>query len=374
MATFNNGLLNKRVKFSDGQGLDFNDMLKVQDFEKVVAWDLLTSSIRSSTNSNFEGTDQYPYVVNSNHAYPFVDSGTPALTVDHTAGLLMQRSVAFDGLTPKTQMYLTTQSEAVQTFAPGNFGVHRIDGVFIKISETNFIETRDFEDATTRLKTSSSTTTRNQTSLDVVKVVGTDVVFFPPVIPTAPAGYVPWYYVYLSPAFAGVFGTTQVYDNRMPVGKIHEVFINPLNGIFSPGAWSGPALGDSFGLVSGGALSTAAFVLPSSSPLNRILSIRIDGTLTADRGLACFNPSTSALPTTDNPFSAFAATPLVNGFYVSYDGTAGGNMPVWGNGLGSGAYPYILAPTPIDRILAILLESGAAGEHIRSIRVQYVAG
>lgn len=233
--------LYQRVYFSDGEGLTHGDLNNVQSFVQAQIWDgfyqklapgLVTgtngSGLTNQIDFDLPGTNSAN--INSSHAYAlkggaaFPKVGSTGRYIAISPGTLFQQTGTGDGLTPVFLPFTFTGAQEVQ-LALGDATNPRIDIVQMKLELVQADSTtRDFEDATTRVVTSTSMNKKLRVQCTLSVKQGTPAAT--PAFPTVDSGYVPVAAAYIFATWDGVTlghplnsydSNAYIMDLRMPM-------------------------------------------------------------------------------------------------------------------------------------------------------------
>lgn len=328
--TFNN-----EVVFSEGEALLASDLMKTQEFLRALIIDQLTAADSRRTDADTSPLlDTAAGYTKGNAPSPYT-TGT-GLSAKNVAGLLLQRVSSVDGLTPAVLAYQCSQDEFTFTATPDPSNP-RYMGIFYKLATDDTTsgssETRDFEDAVTRVNSSQSTYKKRRVTCTTSVVHGTAAAT--PALPATPAGYVPWGYIYL-PAAATNLAAANVACALYPLG-FRRIFV-PAKDLWVPANYT---VGTDGRVVAGASSWGEYRVLAPIGPTERIVRMDVHRFLNGGSndtiGVYQF-PLTGGLGSPASPFPATVATP---GFVAgqatkTYDHSSADKLPLWGDGTMSG--------------------------------------
>lgn len=223
-----------RVLYNDGEGLTHGDLNDSQTFIQAhIADQLLQSLIGSvsllATDPEFggqNGTDAPSHLAYALHAgSAYLRPGTDVNKIQIAPGTLLQKVGTTDGATPTLLAYTFDGTEEV-TITAGNGANPRVDLVQMKLELIDDdSQTRDFEDATTRVITSTTPDKKKRVQCTLSVKTGTPAAS--PQYPDPDSGYVAVAGVVVGTSYltstALIFGydtagaNAVVHDQRMPL-------------------------------------------------------------------------------------------------------------------------------------------------------------
>ena len=214
----------KECLFNDGEGLDFGDLNNASRYLRSQFLDTLAMWAKVGL---------FDALPNPTYCWAAGNGGAPVagggLALGNNSGVIFQAGVGVaDGTDPKFLAYYLAANEIQTTFAAADPTNSRIDLVAIKLDYVSDADvTKDFKDAVTSVVTSQTMHTSRSVRVQTAVVAGTPSAS--PLMPLAPAGYVPWAAL-LIPAGATSALATNVYDHRMPVGlKSYDIIGNQMS-------------------------------------------------------------------------------------------------------------------------------------------------
>lgn len=235
----------KQVYFNDGEGLVHTDLRDVQMMLESKIWDqivhnqmgalgLAPADFGIGYNGNdhvfggADGTDHHTtraYCLNPGAA--FLKQGSTNAKIAIAPGVLLQKIGTITGDDPKCIAYTFTGAEE-WTLTNGDATNPRVDLLQMKLEYVlGDSQSRDFEDATTRIVTTTSMSKKRRVQCTLLVKTGTPGAS--PAIPAVDAGYVPVGMVMVGNGWttagnAPIFGedtvalnNAVVHDQRMPV-------------------------------------------------------------------------------------------------------------------------------------------------------------
>lgn len=386
-----------KVLFNDGEGLDFNDLNDLIEEGRKHAVVALLSPGRGGAGS-YEGMalsgSQWLHVTGDSCA---PKASATNLTVDVLGGLITH-STSFAGApgdfsagaslgAPAT--YAAYLNELRTTHA-GGAGSDRWDLVSLHLSEADGgSESRDFEDATTRAKTTVAQLKQRNVIMTKTLTAGTP---GSGVIPACPAGDVPLYAVMVPTGAAGVLLNSNIRDLRMPQGRFSiDVYAREelARGALVSGSFVTGSVNGAFGYVSSPAANHALCFIPRA-PLGhaaRLISVQtlVGESSTATLTLRRFNAlsggtlggSTLLADLTSTLATSTAAGDLDwTSTLVGVSQTAPASCPFWINGWQAGyanRADGVAGHNHFDH-LGFLFSSGSASEVISMVRFNFAGG
>lgn len=243
--------LYKQVNFSDGEGLTFGDLNDIQKYAESKVWEQVIHNqigamdvTVSPRDPQFGGQDgaNHPssraYCLNPGAAYLRIGSTTSKIQV--APGTLLQKIGTLTGTTPQILAYTFAGTEEWQ-LVNGDATNPRCDLLQMSLAyATSDSQSRDFEDATTRIVTSAATNKKNQVVCTLSVKQG--VAAASPQIPEPDAGCVPVAVAVIAAGWVTGTGATSsafnsdstavtpvtIYDVRMPIG-MRAYTVDPKN-------------------------------------------------------------------------------------------------------------------------------------------------
>ena len=326
-----------QVAFQDGEGISHIDFNNLQKFLKAQLHDgliqyLIGASKHTTidpTNSNYDpefsgqnGVDadtRWAYCLNPGQA--FLRQGSANHKIQIAPGTLWQKIAATDGTEAKLIPYTFVGTEEF-TLTNGDVTNPRVDLLQMKLEYVDGgSATRDFEDATTRVVTTTSMNTTRRVQCTLSVKTGTPGAS--PAYPTPDAGFVPvgavvvgngWTTAGAAPIF-GIDTTATnnavVHDQRMPI-KVRAYRVDPSEFKLVT-AW---ALSNNNSTVSSSNITNLLYV-PCPVTMGRLVGVEIHissalpATFTPMATAADVGQSTGILSTTYTPRNsiALAASP-----------------------------------------------------------------
>ncbi len=372
-----------RPLFNDGEGLDVDDVNAISQQIQALSLDFVEGmrAISALDGGQAYATADKIFTIGKSACEPVAlnlmiknPMGFTVLQRQNSAGLM-------DGLTPRfLACYMPIETEF--EFEPPHATLDRIDLVCLQVAEeSSDLLDRDFEDATTHVKSTQSMYTRKRTVINVEIVQGTPSAT--PVPPTGdiPIGYGVYHAVYVvnsginvnddfgdadaAPIFALANGAKPglIWDCSYPIGRFDKLAARWYVG--------------TGGFVDGGAVLTAANagdVALAICPVwrGRVLGFhyRANLSLTATITVNRYNLSTGGVHGT------------LMGTAISIAGTGDKTLdlrefdtyklPLWGNGMARGI-DYLGGQTDyLNTALVIRFEAGATGNTIGGGRFHVV--
>lgn len=354
--------LYKKVNFSDGEGLVHTDLNNAQRFFGASVYDQLLSKLTGHTLQDFfeyvqvNTHTKWAYALSVGGALP--QQGTANNKLKIGAGTLFQKIGNSDG-NAETFLPYTFDGTLEFTIANGDATNPRVDMIQMKLElEDGDSQSRDFEDATTRIVT---TTTPNKQR----RVLGTFSVkqgtpAASPQYPTPDAGYVPICCVVVGANYTGAAAfltrdsagaNAVIHDLRMPL-SIQSQSVFPRDCQYDPTTWA-PATAPDI-QIRAGSTTTNYLQVPLRTRKCRILGLRINlfqggAAFPANAFLGTYSSAGNAmgvkamnLASVVNPGSGTANSTFLNFIGGSapaafsagptVQGTATYDIPVWGDG------------------------------------------
>lgn len=250
--------IHKEVLFNNGEGLVHTDLNNLQGYIRSQIFDTLGQVARLGLGGI---EDQYR-LPSASYCYAIGAGGAPTAiggsfyggsgrTMKNRAGVIFQMiGDATDqdpgtpsGDSPEFLAYHVEEDELETTFAANASGSDRIDLVCIKLDVvTGDPQTRDIEDATTRVVTTESLYKQSQVRLVKTVVQGTPA--GSPVEPAVPSGFVRLAAAYITNGLTDLVANL-LRDHRIPIGiKFIDVSCDDVTGSSIPnpstfkGTWS----------------------------------------------------------------------------------------------------------------------------------------
>jgi hypothetical protein len=194
----------KQVLFNDGQGLTHTDLNDLTRFLESKIWDqILHSLIGNTTYTAFNGTNGRDPCFGgqdgtdhaSNLAYcltpgaAYLRQGSSTAKIQIAPGTLLQKVGTLDGNDPKLIAFTFAGTEEF-TLTSGDATNPRVDLLQMKLEYVNAdSQSRDFEDAATRVVTSTAMNVKRRVQCTISVKIGTPAAS--PTIPDPDSGYVP---------------------------------------------------------------------------------------------------------------------------------------------------------------------------------------
>jgi len=238
-----------RVHFSNGEALDPTDLENIGAFAQMLALDRLVGAsvpaIRSSLLSVESAIEPHslPFLLAAKPGQASLVQGSANNKIKITKGTVFQAIANVDGATPAILAYTFPGTDEV-TIANAAGATPRVDLIQVALSQVDDSnETRDFEDATTREITSTTTAKRHRTACTITVKQGTPNAS--PTVPTLDAGCVAIATVVVGASYAAASGflyddtagaNAVIHDQRMPIGVRPGQIVQAANGANYPGA------------------------------------------------------------------------------------------------------------------------------------------
>lgn len=269
----------REVLFNDGEGLDFGDLNNAQRFARAFACDVLQGQNLRTYDPECVGLTSALYAIGmGGTAWPTL----AARTVSNREGTILQYLSTTDGSDATILAYYLTGGELLTQLDAGDATNPRYDIISVKLDQVEGTSTtRDFEDATTRAKTSSATNKRRDVVLTKLVTKGTPA--GSPSVPATPAGYVRWALLYVPATFNAAFVTTGedgsggprgLHDDRYPVPRGGTAAIVGYQMLAASG-WTAQANGS----MASAAANNVAYAIFPGSRCARISRVMVCGTL-----------------------------------------------------------------------------------------------
>lgn len=361
----------KRVLFNDGEGLSHTDLNDSQGFAASRLFDqiigkllpgdpTLGNSVDPNAPNQFNFAHQYWALALSVHGGHIIQ-GSANNKAKFAPGTLFQVIGTDTGNEPVTLAYTCTGSETEFTIANGSGTGNRFDLIQMKLEYvSDDLVSRDFEDATTRIKTSTSQSVKRRVQATFSVKSGAHATT--PQVPDCDAGYVAVAMLTVGSAWTGSIpfnvegtGTNEAFlaDLRMPIRvRAHKAY--PKAAMYDTTKWTGLPTATNIRALKANA-TTAALTDPLLflCPVNegRILGVAItsrNGTATANYALAgrwnadlqqidVISDITTALNTTSSGKTKFVGINVLESweaFGLLYTRSATQNLgfPVWAKG------------------------------------------
>lgn len=281
----------KQVNFNDGEGVTHTDINDLQRYLESKIWDqIVHNGIGALNYTAFGATGKdlelggqdganhpttFAYCLNPGAA--FLRAGSANNKIQISPGTLLQKIGATTGNDPQMLAYTFVGTEE-WTLSNGDATNPRVDLLQMKLEYiTADLQVRDFEDATTRVTTTTSMSKKRQ--VQATLTVKSGVPAASPTIPDPDAGYVPVGSVMVgngwtianAPRFGlddvAALNNAVVHDQRMPVRvRAYTVMASQF---YCKTNWS-------YSSATGAALSSSAtneLQIPCPAPLGRLLGI-----------------------------------------------------------------------------------------------------
>jgi hypothetical protein len=204
-------------RFNDGQAVDHTDFNKMADFLQAQNFDLWQSLARTTSTG---------VAASVSHLFAMANGGAPhpsatTRSVTHLPGWVAQQtgdgSSAISGDEPEFLYYYLDTDELETQLTAGHATLPRIDLLCVKLERVDdATEERQFEDATTRAKSTEEIVPTRSVTVTKQLVAGTPNAS--PTVPAVPAGYVPLVGVYVPATWNTTIDAENIWDYRMPVG------------------------------------------------------------------------------------------------------------------------------------------------------------
>jgi hypothetical protein len=239
--------LYSRVYFNDGEGLDFNDLNNMQSFLRAKWGDqvlqylmgaVATSGTKDPAFAGQNGANapsRFAYCLHSGQAYLKEGGANNIILV--APGTLYQKVGNSDG-SEATMLGFTFTGAEQFALTAGDATNPRVDLLQMKLEYiTDTSTSRDFEDGTTHIVTSTTFNKKKRVQCTLSVKTGTPAAT--PQIPEPDAGYVVIGTVMVGHLYAiggnalifGIDATDSnnavVHDQRMPLGRIREYRVEP---------------------------------------------------------------------------------------------------------------------------------------------------
>ncbi len=240
----------KQVLYNDGEGITYGDLNDMQRYLESKIWEQIihnsigsisiVSADRDLDMGGQDGTDHpssRAYCLNPGAAYLRNGSVYPN-KVQIAPGTLLQKIAASTGNDPGLIAYTFVGTEE-WTLTAGNAANPRVDLLQMKLEYVSSdLQSRDFEDASTRIVTTTSMSKKRRVQCTLSVKAGTPAVS--PFIPEPDAGYVPVGSVMVPANWNTATGdlhfgddtgsatTATVQDQRMPI-NVKAYIVDPIN-------------------------------------------------------------------------------------------------------------------------------------------------
>ncbi len=382
----------KELLFNDGEGLDYADLNNSQRFMRAQLWDHVVRNMGRTQDGFWGGlglnsapNGGFPYLNTFGHHCAPMASGT-SLRVDPRAGVLMQSIGTPDGSDPTVLAYSATAAELQTLHTAGDATNPRYDLVSIQLTHANGdTESRDFEDATTRAKTTTTPNKRRNVVLTKTLTVGTPL--GSPVIPAVPAGHVPLYSVYVPATHNTVHDDANIRDFRYPLGS-YSVDVHAAD-MYARNAYSatwGTITGSPWGHKNSATVgATMSFAPSMHKPVHsRLVGVSVLGSETGNstyeirRFVA--TPTTSTTLLWDVSGTAGLAQALRNNVTPNWGWTyfnlltAATALPIWGGGWSCPEGNIAEDTAGVLSKVGLLYTIGNSGDAIAMVRFHFLGG
>lgn len=370
----------REVLFNDGEALDFNDLNNIQRYLRCQAWDeAFALQIKTASALSFQ--ERRGVLPDTTHCYAigggYIHAGGSNRQLISVAGLIGQSlaAVAPNGTDAQFLTYYLGDSEIDVTTAVGDATNPRIDIVCVKLSyeaaDAGDNESRDIQDATTLVLSSSTLVKKRKVKMQSQLVAGTPA--GSPAEPAVPAGYVKLAAVVV-PA---THNTTHDWsangrDYRMPINPIRQNVYAFGNGpgVNVESGWNGALT--SGGLKSANAADMVRIFPPAHAFYNaRLLGVSIIGDLTTG-GTATVEiirrfHSAAAGSNTDTVLATGTAGSPISGYNAS------ATEAFWLNGRRAGVDLESFTGTWLQETLGLRIIAAAANQIIRYVVWKFAA-
>jgi hypothetical protein len=261
----------KQVLYSDGEGISFGDLNDMQRYLESKIWEQIVhnsiavvNTLTTSTNDRdiqFGGQDgsnhptTWAYCLNPGSAY--LRPGSANNKIQIAPGVLLQKLAVLTGDDPQVIAYTFAGTEEF-TLTNGDATNPRVDLFEMKLEYiTADLQSRDFEDATTRIVTSTSTNKKRRVQCTLQVKTGTPAAS--PVIPDPDTGFVPIGFAVVGETWttagnAPIYGIPTVSSGQVVIHDLRvPVSIKPYK-MFSPNF----VILNNWSIASGAAVATVS--------------------------------------------------------------------------------------------------------------------
>lgn len=354
----------KEVLFNDGEGLDFGDLNNAQRFERAYLMDLLLGGLLRGAEPGVTPETDKLYAIGMGGAAKFTAN---AREVSNEAGLIIQcTGVAFDGSDPKVLAYYVDAAELLQVVDTEPGGNPRIDIISVKLEQESAVSTtRDFEDAVTRAKTSTSFSKQRRVKITKTYTKGTPAAS--PSEPAVPAGHVKWCSVRIASGGASAVlnlngATTDwtIHDQRFPAPYAGSSLVLGKGMTYDATHWTLNA----DGTITANAAGRIAYAFyPGPRRAGRLLKVDVEALISAGGSIDYVRRNLSTMA--DSALEQIAATLGGGGATARLiDAPA---WATWCQGF-SGAFADGDADTTVQTMVAVKFTSGANNDKVNFAR------
>ncbi len=355
----------KEVKFNAGEGIDVVDFNNMQRFQTALLADAFLGQICGNDSETVPDTS-VPYAVGNGGACYAGGSNREVLFAEGT--IMQSLSSTITGDAPKLLTYYLKNADVGGNVRPAAAVNPRWDILTVVLAEADGdAELRDFEDAVTDAKTSSSLNKRRRVTATFTWTQGVEAAT--PTEPATPGGSVKLCAVLVTPAMT-VFSAENfdLRDYRVPIGRcrqrstIHEKSFVNSGGATSNMASSAVFQGINIIVTSGGAEQTdLCFICPVNSAVHRVTGLMV--TAKADF-TANYRVRVQSVGPTGVTHTFYDDSSTIGTIDAAHPIPlfAGSNPPVWANGNTAG-YAAQVANVGWRRLhLLIEVTTGAGSE------------
>jgi len=384
----------KEVLFNDGEGLDYTDLNNVQRFLRAQLSDFVVGHLGRTTDGVTTGWTRS----GTADLHAFGDSAAPYasgtnLTINCVGGVIAQKVTSTaTGSDPDWLMYYATAAELTTLHTATSGSGARWDLVSIQLTHANAdTESRDFEDATTRAKSTTTPSKRRNVVMTKTTTQGTPA--GSPTIPATPAGHVPLYAVYIPASHSGTLSNANIFDYRYPFGSfcVDVYAVDMYRRTAYGGSPSVGGTGGAFGYIEATSSSDYVIFTPSGIKANaaRLIGLEAvsgDATGSSTYSLKRFtslsyglDASATALGSLGSDLLAMEAAGSAEHMSMGIhhhglvQGVAG---PVWANGYGAGyanSPANLTAPNEFARV-GVTWDAGGNNDRIVMMRFHFAGG
>lgn len=327
-------IMPKTVLFSDGEGLEFADLNNMQRFAEALIGDGIVGCAAPQLELNDAAG------MRIEHLYAFGVSGAPFENVTGTrtpnflAGLVAQQVASGppDGNDSQVLLYYLANDEP-SVARPAAVTNPRWDVVSILLAQANAdSQSRDFEDASTRAVTTTTTNKQRRVEATITWTQGAENAS--PVEPSIPAGHVKLAAFRVVPAATLFDPETDIRDYRMPIGPVTSLVSQWQYAISQSGTSDWAQLASGHISTFGAASNETIFSPCPVTEVKRLIAVaihRADGTGTSTTALTRRVESS-----TDTVLKTITADLPSSSNYSEYDILGQFGTPLWANGYAAG--------------------------------------
>lgn len=368
----------KTVNLSDGQGIDEVDANNAQKFLQAQLFDLVFRAKMREVETGTPSGSTTPRCYGWG-AGGAIKASVTALTSTNRPGViatLPAPDTAPTGADPQALLYLLGDGELVTLHDAAHATLDRWDIVCVKLEQLlDGSASRDFEDASTRAPTSTSTNTTRTVTLTKQVVKGTNAAAGTAVEPATPVGFTKYAAVFIPATFASTFSAaTHFRDHRVPLGQYDVAFVLPIAGYLD--GWAPSSAHVNGGILAAAGGNIARIYIPAAPRGGRLMRLTVRAKITDGGGTGVMRLLRADMDTgagggtiidlghTSGAFHEFDV--ITSGVVQDQTLTAAPLVgPVWGCGQAGG-------PDAADANCSVCLAfvSGAAADVVEFIRYE----